>query len=300
MADYTEDYYRILGVTPNAEGEQIRDAWRRLISYWHPDRTNHPAAEERAKELNRAYQVLSNPASRADYDNWYRAQQTIPTPGVGNGAAEHRSAYEAWEATAATVREQEGSMPRGWRPPPPGYNHVPDVDPLTGMPQASHGSHLAISYCLWLGGFLAWLAVLAASFRVAAALAADGGMILALVIDVLGLWIWLFAIAAIVRLARHRRRGRGAVGGGWTRFWVAELLGALGATSVTLLITSVGILMVAAATRGGIHLFQNRGWVGVALPVLAISGALGAAIFRAVWQRWEQVRIRDPFSSIVR
>src|SRR5579875_3016351 len=110
MADYTEDYYRILGVTPNAEGEQVRDAWRRLISYWHPDRTNHPAAEERAKELNRAYQVLSNPASRADYDNWYRAQETIPTAANGNGIHDHGSAREAWEATAAAVREQESTM----------------------------------------------------------------------------------------------------------------------------------------------------------------------------------------------
>jgi hypothetical protein len=297
MADYTEDYYRILGVAPNAEGEQVRDAWRRLISYWHPDRTNHPAAEERAKELNRAYQILSNPASRADYDQWYRAQERIPSAG-GNGSPQPRSAAEAWQATAATVAEQEERMPRGWRPPPPGYDHVPGVDPLTGQPAPAPNTVLVISYCLWLGGFLAWLAVLAGSVRIAGSMADQAGVVLALFIDVLGLWIWLFAIAAIVRLARHRRRGM--IMGGWKRFWVAELLGALGATSVTLLITSIGIALVAAATRGGLHLFQSRGWVGVALPVLAVSGALGAAIFRAVWLRWEQMHGRETVSSIVR
>jgi molecular chaperone DnaJ len=64
-----KDYYAILGVSREATQEEIKQAYRRLAREYHPDR--HPgdkAIEERFKEINEAYAVLSDPEKRARYD----------------------------------------------------------------------------------------------------------------------------------------------------------------------------------------------------------------------------------------
>ena len=67
-------YYDLLGVPPEATAEQIRAAYRTLVQLFHPDRLAHMKAEsrdfaeERLKALNRAYEVLGDPARRAAYD----------------------------------------------------------------------------------------------------------------------------------------------------------------------------------------------------------------------------------------
>jgi curved DNA-binding protein len=66
--DY-KDYYKILGVERNASEEDIRKAYRKLAMKFHPDRNpNDKQAEERFKEINEAYQVLSDAKKRAHYD----------------------------------------------------------------------------------------------------------------------------------------------------------------------------------------------------------------------------------------
>jgi len=67
-----EDYYDVLQVSSNAEPEVIDAAYRRLARKYHPDANAGPDATERMRELNEAYEVLSNPARRAEYD---RARQ---------------------------------------------------------------------------------------------------------------------------------------------------------------------------------------------------------------------------------
>jgi curved DNA-binding protein len=64
-----KDYYKILGVERNASKDEIKRAFRKLALKTHPDRNpNDPKAGERFKEINEAYQVLSDPEKRARYD----------------------------------------------------------------------------------------------------------------------------------------------------------------------------------------------------------------------------------------
>ncbi|MBN1200724.1 MAG: molecular chaperone DnaJ [Anaerolineae bacterium] len=67
------DYYEVLGVPRNASKDDIRDAFRRLARQYHPDMNNAPDAEERFKEINEAYTVLSDADKRAAYDRFGHA-----------------------------------------------------------------------------------------------------------------------------------------------------------------------------------------------------------------------------------
>jgi molecular chaperone DnaJ len=70
MATTKRDYYDVLGVPRNASTEEIKKAFRRLAMQYHPDRNNKPGAEQRFKEVNEAYEVLSDPERRISYDRF--------------------------------------------------------------------------------------------------------------------------------------------------------------------------------------------------------------------------------------
>ena len=79
-----QDYYTLLGVARNASEEDIRRAFRRKAMEYHPDRNKNPDAEEKFKEINEAYQVLSDSKKRAQYDRFGRAGVSGGAQGAGN------------------------------------------------------------------------------------------------------------------------------------------------------------------------------------------------------------------------
>jgi molecular chaperone DnaJ len=62
------DHYEALGVSRDASTEEIKKAFRKLARELHPDMNPDPAAAERFKSVTHAYDVLSNPESRSQYD----------------------------------------------------------------------------------------------------------------------------------------------------------------------------------------------------------------------------------------
>src|SRR5260370_1182479 len=90
------DYYEVLGVSKNASAEELKRAYRKLALQFHPDRNpNDPQSEARFKEVNEAYEVLSDQSKRQRYDTFGHAgTQGMPGfdfggPWVGGGSG-HR------------------------------------------------------------------------------------------------------------------------------------------------------------------------------------------------------------------
>src|SRR5258708_4339476 len=89
MAVDFKDYYKILGVDRKADDKTIKSAYRRLARKHHPDVTKGGKdSAERFKEINEAYEVLSDPEKRRRYDSlgpdWQRYTQA-PSGGPGGG-----------------------------------------------------------------------------------------------------------------------------------------------------------------------------------------------------------------------
>lgn len=101
MAVDYKDYYKILGVSKNADEKEIRQAYRKLARQYHPDvNPGEKAAEEKFKEINEANEVLSDPEKRKKYDEmsnsyqqygqWSGAPQQGPTAGSGFGGGNYQ------------------------------------------------------------------------------------------------------------------------------------------------------------------------------------------------------------------
>jgi len=99
----TEDHYKLLGVRPDAGPEAIKNAYHRLARTHHPDVNGAPDAEERMKAINRAYEVLSDPENRRQYDRDHIIREPVPVR----------------REPQKTPARQPGDYSPGYRPAPP-------------------------------------------------------------------------------------------------------------------------------------------------------------------------------------
>lgn len=110
------DYYEILGVKRNASQDEIKKAHRKLVRQHHPDvNSNSPQSAEKFKEVQEAYDTLSDDAKRAQYDQFGHAG---PRQGPPPGA----DPFEQFR------RQQGGRRPQTWQGGGPGGATVEDFD----------------------------------------------------------------------------------------------------------------------------------------------------------------------------
>ncbi len=111
----TKDLYKVLGLSRGASQEDIRKAHRKLVRKYHPDANpEDPRAEERFKEVQRAYEVLSDEKKRREYDEELRT-----SPGRSSGRPRSRE-------SASSRRARAGGRTGG------GTTHTVDLSELLG------------------------------------------------------------------------------------------------------------------------------------------------------------------------
>ncbi|MDP2916434.1 MAG: molecular chaperone DnaJ [Dehalococcoidia bacterium] len=112
------NYYEVLGVNSNASEEDIKKAFRKLAFKYHPDHNCEDGAEERFKEINEAYQVLSDGEKRAAYDRyghdgaesvWGRGFASSDFSGLGGLGDIFDAFFGGATATASRQAPQQGA-----------------------------------------------------------------------------------------------------------------------------------------------------------------------------------------------
>ncbi|OGN88060.1 MAG: molecular chaperone DnaJ [Chloroflexi bacterium RBG_13_46_14] len=103
-----QDYYDILGIDRNASDSEIKTAYRKLAFQYHPDRNHEAGSEDKFKEINEAYEVLSNPEKRDAYDRFGHGGDTIFGQGF-DGVGSIFDAFFGGRTTSTRQAPERGS-----------------------------------------------------------------------------------------------------------------------------------------------------------------------------------------------
>lgn len=115
MASKTPDYYKTLGVPRTAQADEIKKAYRKLARKHHPDAGGD---ESKFKEINEAYEVLSDEKKRKLYDQYGTANENqIPRGwggGNGGGYSVNMDGFGSWADILESIRNGEGAFGTDW------------------------------------------------------------------------------------------------------------------------------------------------------------------------------------------
>jgi molecular chaperone DnaJ len=109
------DLYQVLGVQPDASGEDIKRAYRKLARQFHPDVSQDPEADRRFKEINLAYQTLSDPHKRRQYDMFGGEGLTPDMFGFGPDLSDLSDLFSAFFGGGFTRTRTRGRPTRSRR-----------------------------------------------------------------------------------------------------------------------------------------------------------------------------------------
>lgn len=150
----TESYYDRLGVSPDADQSEIKQAWQQAVKEKHPDQNDDPNAQQQFIQLKEAYDVLSDPEQRDMYDELGHEQF------VGDRqrttSQESEEAYQRDRTARDTTSQQGGQANVDWSANTrgheaadhvwkPGSGPTADTAPPTGTADASYGKR-AVAY----------------------------------------------------------------------------------------------------------------------------------------------------------
>ena len=109
------DYYEVLGISKSASKDEIKKAYRKLAKKYHPDVNKEEDATEKFKEVQEAYEVLSDDQKRAQYDQFGHADPNQGFGGGGDFGAEVSVALKIFSVhslVAVAVRRRDPNAPR--------------------------------------------------------------------------------------------------------------------------------------------------------------------------------------------
>ena len=153
------DYYEVLGVSRSATEKEIKTAYRKLARKWHPDlhtSKDKDVAEEKIKQINEAYEVLSDKEKRAKYDrlgqNWRDGQEFRPPPEAegyqyytGGGAGAGASGFSDFFETLFGGGSPFGRPARtGRRGPVQGQDSESELE--LALEEAYHGGEKSLQF----------------------------------------------------------------------------------------------------------------------------------------------------------